>query len=269
MVLSIPRILSSLEGQYGFCQFGGHDPSVPRKRRNEELNRKSFSDHDNTISIWLVCKDCNKLTDGDPTMYVLYNWATEGIVDIITKLPNSLGENPLKLSLLIQYVDEFLNNYARKLFGDRFPVFLADLDESEKKYFIREIEQDSTIRDTFLHDVKDGSKRRSITLKLWASATIAAKSTRVSYNTLGSIEQYYDLELRRQGFQAADDYASKDEISCIGVQVSTILELIIRQHSKISLEGANQASQIRRYLKVKNKNYVRKEDLDLYCIEGK
>lgn len=152
----ILKELSSLEDLYGFCQFGGHNPNIPRKKRLEELTCQSFADNDNTASLWLVCKDCsNYFAGGDLTMNVLHNWATEGIADITNQLPNSLRENPLRQSLLIQYVDEFLNNNTRKILGNRFPTFLADLNESEKKYFIRELEQDPTIRDVFLHDVKD------------------------------------------------------------------------------------------------------------------
>lgn len=106
-------------------------------------------------------------------------------------------------------------------------------------------------------------------MRLWVGVTIAAKSTRQTYNAPGGVEQEYDLKLRKEGFQAADDYADRDEIFRTGVQVSTILELIIRQHSQISLEGANQTSEVRRYLKVKDKNHVKKEDLDLYSIQRK
>lgn len=199
--------LSYLENQYSFCQFGGHSPTIPKKKRLEELTCQSFAD---TTSFWLVCKDCsNYFTGGDPTMNILHSWATEGISDITNLLPVSLRENPLKQSLLIQYIDEFLNNNIRKILGDRFPTFLADLNESEKKYFIQEIEQDPTIRAIFLYDVKDGVKRRSIALRLWVGATIAAKSTRQTYNTPGGVEQAYDLKLRKEDFQSADYYADK------------------------------------------------------------
>jgi hypothetical protein len=260
--------LSSLDELNYFCQFGGHNPSTPRKMRLEELTWQRFLDNHNTSSLWLVCKDCiNYFTGGDLTTNVLHKWATEGIADVTNQLPSSLRQNPLRQSLLIQYVDEYLNNNIRKVLGIRFPIFLADSNESEKKYFIQKLEQDLTLRDIFLHDVKDGIERESIALKLWVGATIAAKSTRQKYNASTGGQQEYDLKLRKEGFQEADNYAGKDDVICIGVQVSPILELIIKSHPHISLEGAKFTSPVRRYLKVKDKNNITKEDLDFSINE--
>jgi hypothetical protein len=236
--------------------------------RLEELTWQPFPDNHNTASLWLVCKDCiNYFTGSDPTMNILHKWATEGIPGITNQLPSSLIQNPLRQSLLIQYIDEFLNNNIRKIFGNRFPTFLADSNETEKRYFIHELEQDPPLRDIFLHDVKDGNERKSIALKLWVGATIAAKSTRQTYNTATGGQQEYDLKLRKEGFQEADNYAGKDEVIRIGVEVSSILELIIRSHPHISLEGAKFTSPVRRYLKIKDKNHITKEDLDFSINE--
>jgi hypothetical protein len=179
-------------------------------------------------------------------MFVLCIWARE--CGETRQLPTSLTETPLKQSLLIQYVDEFLNNIRQKL-GNRFPTFLSDLNESEKDHFIHTLEQDSTIADIFLSDVKEGTVRKSIALKFWVGGMTAAKGTRKTHNVAAGGEKEYTPEEREGDFKAADSYANKDEIFRTGVEVAPILELIIRKKKQISLEGAKRNSPIWRYQK--------------------
>ena len=96
-------------------------------------------------------------------------------------------------------------------FGHRFPFFLADVNESEKKYFLEELKQQTSLSNIFLPDIEDGAKRETIALKLWAGATTGAKATRTMYNIPGG-QQGYDLELRKAEFQKADQLANMDEI---------------------------------------------------------
>jgi hypothetical protein len=256
--------MSSLADMYGFCQFGGHNQRTQRKRRFKELNPILFVDNSDIYSCWLTCSECTKqIRTGDLSINVLYNWANEGIANTSTnQLPDSLRENPLRQSLLVQYVDEFLNNNIRKKLGNRFPAFLSDSIESEKNYFILELDHDPTLRSIFLYDIKNGIERKSVALKLWVGATMAAKATRHVYNAQTGGQQEYDFELRKEGFQEADSYAGNDEIIRIGVEICPILELIIRSHPNISLQGAKVTSPVRRYLKIKDKDFVTKEDLD-------
>jgi len=179
-------------------------------------------------------------------MFVLCIWARE--CGETRQLPASLTETPLKQSLLIQYVDEFLNNIRKKL-GDRFPTFLSDLNESEKEHFIRTLEQDSTIANNFLTDVKEGDERKSVALKVWVGGMTAAKGTRKTCNVAVGEEKEYSPEERKADFKAADNYANKDEIFRTGVEVATIFELIIRKKKEITLERAKRNSPIWRYLK--------------------
>jgi hypothetical protein len=249
-----------------FCHFGTHHLNTSRKGKlspsNSQLQLTSFAEdpNDKTVSIWLVCNDCiqkfNLNVEQDPTMNVLLIWASECNGNI-NELPFSLKEKPLN-----QYVDEFLNNSIRKvIFGNRFPVYLSDLNETEKKYFLRELEQDSTIANIFLPDIKKGLDRNSFALKLWAIATIPAKSTRRTFNAQER-EEVYDTNKRQSGFQTADAYANKDEIFRSGVEVATILELIIREQPQISLEGAASNSPIRKYVKANTDDKsMKKEDL--------
>ena len=54
-------------------------------------------------------------------MFVLCKWARE--CGDTKKLPASLREKPLMQSLLIDYVDKFLNTDIRNKLGGRFPHF--------------------------------------------------------------------------------------------------------------------------------------------------
>jgi len=192
-------------------------------------------------------------------MFVLCKWARE--CGDTRQLPASLTETPLKQSLLIQYVDEFLNNIRKKL-GDRFPTFLSDLNESEKGHFIHTLEQDSTIANNFLTDVKEGAERKSVALKLWVGGMTSAKGTRKTYNVAAGGEKEYSPEEREADFKAADKYANKDEIFRTGVEVATIFELIIRKKKEISLERAKRNSPIWMYLKPNaDEKSVTQEDL--------
>jgi hypothetical protein len=239
-----------------FCQFGGHKSS------------KTSVAEDNLIIIlhdklpWKICDECNKKLNGsDLTMDILLGWANDLVV--IDKLPESLKENPLKQALLVQHIDKFLNLNIRKKFGYRFPFFLTDINEFEKKYFLEELKQETSMFNIFLPDTEDGTKRETIALKLWAGATMGAKSTRTTYNTPWG-EQPYSLESRKAGFQKADELASKDEIVRAGVQVTPILELIVRDHEFISLEGSEPNSHIRRYIiESAPLSYVTSNDLRL------
>ena len=87
----------------------------------------------------------------------------------------------------------------------------------------------------------------TIALKLWAGAIAAAKTPRSAYNVHEG-EQPYTIEKKIKGFAIADSWASNDEILRAGVEVAPILELLVRKHDAISLEGADKKSPIRRYL---------------------
>ena len=208
-----------------------------------------------------MCTSCSGYlqANNDPTMFVLCKWARE--CGDTKQLPASLAETPLKQSLLIQCVDEFLNNIRKKL-GDRFPTFLSDLNESEKDHFIHTLEEDSTIANIFLTDVKEGAERKSVVLKLWVGGMTAAKGTRKTHSVAGRGEKEYTPEEREADFKAADNYANKDEIFRTGVEVAAIFELIIRKKKEISLEGAKRNSPIWRYLKPNaDERSVKQEDL--------
>jgi hypothetical protein len=144
------------------------------------------------------------------------------------------------------------------------PAFLSDLKGSEKDYFIETLEQDSTLSKVFIPDVEKGADRLSIALKMWVGGIAGAKATRKTYLSMKG-EEEYTLEKRRADFELADSYAKKDEIFRAGVQVATILELIIRKKRNISLEGAKHDSSIWKYVRtgVDSKS-VNQEDL-LVC----
>jgi len=245
--------------QSNFCQFGGHDVTIPRT--GYQLAATPFQDNGRR-SMWLVCLTCYEYLEGigDATIFVLCRWARE-CGDDTTQLPVSVKETPLKQSLLIQHVDEFLSN-IRKQLGNRFPTFLSDSNESEKKHFIQSLEQDSTIANIFLQDVKERAERKSIALKFWVGGITAAKGTRNTHNIAGGGEKEYTPEERETDFKAADNYAKKDEIFCAGVEVAPILELIIRKKKEISLERAERNSPIWRYVKANaGEKSVKQEDL--------
>ena len=244
-----------------FCQFGGHDSTV--ERTGLQLRQWPFSDNGH-ISIWMVCQTCIEYLEkiGDPAMLVLCRWADE--LSPSDRLPASLIETPMKQSLLIQHLDEILNNKVRKKLGNRFPAFLNDLAESEKDYFIRTLQQDSTLAHIFLPEIEDEDHRLSIALKLWVGGISGAKGTRKTHKVVQG-EEEYSPEQRKADFKAADDYAKKDEIFRAGVQVATMLELIIRRKKDISLQGAKHDSPIWKYIiDGADPNSVNQEDL-LVC----
>lgn len=78
-------------------------------------------------------------------------------------------------------------------------------------------------------------------MKLWAGAIAAAKTTRSVYNVQGG-QLRYTIEERIVGFAKVDVWANSDEILRAGVEVAPILELIVRKHDVISLEGADKNS---------------------------
>jgi hypothetical protein len=195
-------------------------------------------------------------------MFVLCRWRRE--LSHSEHLPVSLRETLLKHSLLIQYLDEILNKKMRQKFGTQFPAFLSDLKGSENDYFIQTLEQDSIISEVFIPDVKEGAERLSIALKMWVGGITGAKATRKTHNDMEG-EKEYTPEERRADFKLADSYAKKDEIFRAGVQVATILELIIRRKRNISLEGAKHDSSIWKYVRAgADSESVNQEDL-LVC----
>ena len=186
--------------QLDFCEFGGHDMTIPRT--GQQLALAAFQDN-GRISMWPVYMTCSEFLQGvgDSTMFVMCRWALE-CGDNTTHLPVSVIETPLKQSLLIQYVDEFLNN-IRKKFGDRFPCFLSDLNEIGKRHFIQALEQDSTIANIFLPDVKERAERKAVALKFWVGGMTAAKATRKTHNIAGGGEEEYTPEQREADSKAA------------------------------------------------------------------
>ena len=102
----------------------------------------------------------------------------------------------------------------------------------------------------FSYDIEDAAQRVSVGLRLWAGATLAAKATRHNYNVPGG-QQTYTIQQKEADFRVADSSAREDHISLLGVQIAPILELLIRSHTTISLEGAELNSEVRKYLKVK------------------
>jgi hypothetical protein len=239
-----------------FCQFGGHDSNKTSRTKDNLVNVP----YDTLI--WKICNECSKnFSGGDPTMDILLGWANDLVV--INQLPESLKENPLKQALLVQHVDKFLNLNIRIKFGSRFPFYLTDTNETEKKYFLEELKQQTALSNIFLQDIQDGAKRETIALKLWAGATTGAKPTRAIYNVPGG-QQEYTREKRQADFRKADDLANMDEIVRAGVEVTTILELVVRNHVMISLEGSAPNSPVRRYImRTAALNYVTADDLQI------
>jgi len=170
-----------------FCKYGGHDSTInPRKGGNLITIRWTDNLTNATLS-WHVCDECKNKLGGDPTMDILLLWANE--VSSVNQLPGSVRDNPLKQALLVQYVDKFLKNMRIK-FGDRFPFFLIDICENEKKYFLLELTKQSVISDIFLIDIQNMDERTSISLKLWVDAMMAAKGTRATFNVSGGQQPY-------------------------------------------------------------------------------
>lgn len=114
-------------------------------------------------------------------MDILLHWAGE--VSNISQIPKSLKNDPLKQALLVQYFVKFLNQNMRIKFGNRFPFYLTDTDETEKKYFLEELKQQGALSNIFVHDIQDGTIRETIALKLWAGATMGSQPTSATYNT--------------------------------------------------------------------------------------
>jgi uncharacterized membrane protein len=132
-------------------------------------------------------------------------------------------------------------------------------------YFIQTLEQDSTLSEVFIPDVEEDAERLSIALKMWVGGITGDKATRKTHNGTEG-EEEYTLEQRKADFKLADSYANKDEIFRAGVQVATILELIIRKKRNISLEGAKHDSSIWKYVRTGVvSGSVNQEDL-LYCL---
>lgn len=111
-----------------------------------------------------------------------------------------------------------------------------------------ELTQQCVISDIFLTDIQNTDESTSISLKLWVGATMAAKGTRATFNVSGG-QQWYAITERIQAFKAVDKLASNDEIVRIGAEVAPVVELLVRSHDFISLEGCDSDSPIRKYVK--------------------
>jgi hypothetical protein len=246
-----------------FCQSGGHNSSQT-SRITGNLTTVQHIDR-NITSLWKICDECSqKYLGRDSTMDILLLWASE--VSAANKLPEALKDNPFKQSLLVQYVDKFLNLNMRIKFGSRFPFYLTDVNETEKKYFLQELGQQAVLSNAFLSDIKDVNERKSIPLKLWAGAISGAKSTRVTYNA-GVGEKVYELNDRISGFRDTDNMTKENEIVRTGVEVAPIFELLVRDNNIISLEGSDDNSPIRKYIKkLSILQYITPNDLQ---IKGK
>jgi hypothetical protein len=249
----------SLQNPKYFCQFGGHNSTIKRELTAAASISFPFLEVDNIFSLWLICQECDSILKGlgDATMFVLSRWGKE--YNTIDRVPYSLSINPIRQAQLVNHIDSLLNNKFRKKLGNRFPAFLTTPNETEKKYYLDALEREILIR-FLLPEIEDSPQRVSIGLRLWAGATLAAKGTRPTFNVQGG-QQNYTPEQRKADFQAADTYAQNDRICMLGVQIAPILELMVRSHENISLEGADPNSEIRKYLKVKGKNDISKWDL--------
>jgi hypothetical protein len=145
-----------------FCQFGGHNAGTTRKR--ELLHTVPYNDPDNDVTLYQICDECAKYFNGDSTMLILMSWANEWTQT--STLPPSLNGNPLKQGLVVHHIDKFLNLNMRIKLGERFPFFLLDENEAEKKYFKQELEQDLVLSSIFIPDLKNSTERNCIALKL-------------------------------------------------------------------------------------------------------
>lgn len=194
------------------------------------------------------------MSSGDPTMDILLSWTLE--ISSVNKLPGTLKDKPIIQANLAHYVDIFLGEVRTK-FGNSFPI---STDKNQKDYFLQQLTQQSNISNVLGGDINESDKN-TITLKLWASAIAAAKTTRSTYIVHGG-QQSYTIEKRKEGFAKVDSWASQDEILRAGVEVAPILELHVRKHDVISLEGASTNSPIRKYLNLTtNDKFVKRADL--------
>lgn len=244
-----------------FCQFGGHKFGISRKQ--ELLYTVPYTDPDKNVTLfYLVCSECSKFFNGDPTMLILKSWSNEW--NQISKLSTSLNENPLKQGLVVHHIDKYLNFNIRIRLGNRFPFFLLDEHEIEKQYFKQELEEDTVLSSIFMPDL-DSTERICIALKLWVGATIGAKPTRMTFNIQGG-KQKYDTEERKKEFQVAEQYAMQDSIVRHGVEIAPIVELIVRNHTTISLKGSQSSTSIWKYIKNVDRltlEYITANDLQL------
>ncbi len=113
---------------------------------------------------------------------------------------------------------------------------------------MQEFTKQSALSDIFLPNIQNGDERNSIALKLWVGATIAAKGTRATFNFSGG-EQPYTLQERILHFKHADNLARNDEMIRTGIEVAPIVELFVRPHNVISLDGSDANSPIRKHIK--------------------
>lgn len=245
-----------------FCQFGGHKAGTPREQ--ELLYTVPYIDPDKNATVFYhICGECVRYFHGDSTMLILLSWANEWTQ--VSKLPPSLNENPLKQGLVVHYIDKFLNLNMRIKLGNRFPFFLLDENGTEKQYFRQELEKDSVLSTIFIPDVKNSTERNCIALKLWVGATMGAKPTRAAFNIQGG-KQEYDAEGRKKEFQAAEQYAMQDNIVKHGVEIAPIVELIVRNHTTLSLIGSQSSASIWKYIKKIDRStlgYITANDLQI------
>jgi hypothetical protein len=158
-----------------FCQFGGHDPTIPHIQTLNEVQ----APENGTSSTWTVCGHCldylkTVKPGSDLTMKILYCWALQ--CGDAPKLPNSLKKDCLKMAELVYQIDRKLNNEIRPKMKDKqYPRFLKD--HEEKDVFIQWLKNDEGIK-AILHDVSSGDERKNLSLRLWAGLKDAAKTLR-------------------------------------------------------------------------------------------
>jgi hypothetical protein len=134
---------------------------------------------------------------GDLTMDVLYCWAKE--FSIIPKPPESLKNDCLKRSRLIQFVNDKLAKMRMNM-NPNFPIILLSLEEKDKFIQVPEVQ-------SILHDINDHGERKSILLRLWCGCLSTAKECRKTFVSEHSPdgttkkEQPYTPELRANSFR--------------------------------------------------------------------
>lgn len=85
-------------------------------------------------------------------MFVMLRWGKG--YNTIDEVPSSFLNNPMRRAQLVQYIDASLNNNIRKKLGNRFPAFLTTPNETEKKYYLHELEQNVLIELIFLPEIE-------------------------------------------------------------------------------------------------------------------
>ena len=149
---------------------------------------------------------------------------------IFQSLPESLKNDCLKLSQLIQFVNGELAKMRRNI-NQNFPVILLNPEEKDK--FIQVSEEDENVVQNTLHDIYGYGARKNILLRLWCGCLGTAKECRKTFvsehNPDGSPknEQLYTPEMRATSFRnIIIPTANEDPIYNAGVEAATVWELI-------------------------------------------